>query len=71
MVVVMKTTRQVCKECDAYRPFDKHGPNHILHLLLTLLTFGLWSVIWLLITIGKEFEPYHCRVCGEKWYRQI
>jgi hypothetical protein len=28
-------------------------PNHILHLLLTLLTFGLWAVIWLAVsTLG-------------------
>ena len=32
-----------------------HRPNHILHLILTILTFGLWAVVWLLLTaLGGE-----------------
>ena len=27
-----------------------HRPNHILHLILTILTLGAWAVIWLLVT---------------------
>jgi hypothetical protein len=27
------------------------GPNHPLHLLLTLLTFGMWLPVWLIVTI--------------------
>lgn len=27
------------------------GPNHLLHLILTVMTFGLWAPIWLLITV--------------------
>ena len=27
------------------------GPNHLLHLLLTLFTCGMWLPIWLLVTI--------------------
>jgi Protein of unknown function (DUF2510) len=27
------------------------GPNHGLHLLLTLLTFGTWLPVWLIVTI--------------------
>lgn len=26
--------------------------NHVLHLLLTLITFGLWAPIWLIIGIS-------------------
>jgi hypothetical protein len=28
-----------------------HRPNHILHLLLSLITLGLWLPVWLLLTI--------------------
>jgi hypothetical protein len=30
-----------------------HGKpvNHVLHLLLTLVTLGLWSIAWLIITL--------------------
>ena len=27
-------------------------PNHVLHLLLTLLTFGLWAVVWAVLAFG-------------------
>ena len=27
--------------------------NHILHLLLTLVTLGLWAVVWLLLVAMK------------------
>jgi hypothetical protein len=28
-----------------------HRPNHILHLILTILTFGIWAVVWILVAI--------------------
>ena len=28
-----------------------HRPNHILHLILTILTLGLWAVVWVLAAI--------------------
>jgi hypothetical protein len=39
--------------------------NHVLHLLLTLVTFGLWAIVWILLAItGGEkrcvvsIDPY-------------
>jgi hypothetical protein len=30
-------------------------PNHVLHLLLTLLTLGLWAIVWVVVAfIGGE-----------------
>lgn len=29
-------------------------PNHILHLILTLLTFGLWAIVWIILTAKGE-----------------
>jgi hypothetical protein len=28
-----------------------HRPNHILHLILSIVTAGLWLIVWLLIVI--------------------
>ena len=28
-------------------------PNHILHLILTLVTFGLWAIIWIIIALSS------------------
>jgi hypothetical protein len=30
-------------------------PNHVLHLILTLVTFGLWAIVWIALAfIGGE-----------------
>jgi hypothetical protein len=29
-------------------------PNHILHLLLSLISFGIWIIIWIFISFGGE-----------------
>jgi len=31
-------------------------PNHILHLLLTILTAGLWAIVWIILTITSKKE---------------
>jgi hypothetical protein len=27
-------------------------PNHLLHLILTVLTFGLWAIVWIIVAIS-------------------
>jgi hypothetical protein len=29
-------------------------PNHILHLLLTLVTVGLWAIVWIILAVVKH-----------------
>jgi hypothetical protein len=32
-----------------------HRPNHTLHLILTLVTFGLWGLVWIgVVALGGE-----------------
>lgn len=44
--------------------------NHILHLLLSLVTFGLWIIVWILIAInsGEKRHLYQIdkygRICS-------
>jgi hypothetical protein len=35
-----------------------HRPNNTLHLILTLVTFGLWGIVWLLVALlgGEKRE---------------
>jgi hypothetical protein len=28
-----------------------HRPNHILHLILTIVTLGIWAIVWILLTL--------------------
>lgn len=29
-------------------------PNHILHLILTLVTFGLWAIVWVIVAASSK-----------------
>jgi hypothetical protein len=31
-----------------------HRPNHLLHLVLTLVTFGIWSLVWITVSITSR-----------------
>lgn len=29
-------------------------PNHVLHLILTIITAGLWGIVWIILAITKH-----------------
>jgi len=35
-----------------HRPRRK--PNHVLHLLLTIITVGLWGLVWIFVSITGQ-----------------
>ena len=51
-----------CKSCDRQVMIHRRSPNHVLHLLLTLLTGGLWLFIWILASI--RIGGWRCSQCG-------
>jgi hypothetical protein len=40
--------------------------NHVLHLILTLVTLGLWSLVWLTLGIISSAKGFRCTQCGTK-----
>ena len=28
-----------------------HRPNHILHLILTIITLGFWAIVWIAVAV--------------------
>lgn len=47
---------------EMYRLLNKRGDyktNHILHVLLTLVTVGVWLPAWVLITFYNSHKLYH------------
>lgn len=42
------------------------SPNHVLHLLLSIVTAGLWLIVWLVIATGGHFT---CGECGTRVLR--
>ena len=43
---------------------EKPGTNHILHLILTLVTFGVWIIVWVLAAMASSSNSYRCPHCG-------
>lgn len=53
-----------CKVCNRRMACEVCGVNHILQLLLSLVTCGLWLPVWLLCCVTSSHP--RCLTCGEK-----
>lgn len=51
-----------CKDCAKQSVVFRKGTNHILHLLLTLCTAGIWLIFWFGNAI--KFGGWRCIQCG-------
>lgn len=52
-----------CPHCDRQVLAQGSTPNHILHLILSIITIGLWIPLWILISL-KSIGGYRCVNCG-------
>lgn len=59
----MPSKRMYCPTCGDYRRADSPGASHVLHLLLSLLSCGLWVPIWFMIGLTSN---YCCAACGSR-----
>lgn len=53
-----------CKVCQQQRLMLRDGANHLLHLVLTVLTGGLWLIVW--IGCSVQFGGWRCSQCGHQ-----
>jgi hypothetical protein len=53
-----------CPTCKAQRLLLRERPNHILHLILTIVTLGLWAVVWIIIAAQTSGAAARCSQCG-------
>lgn len=60
-----KHAPRYCRSCDQRVLGVASTPNHVLHLLLTLITVGLWLPVWLLIALFSD-QSFRCPQCGGK-----
>lgn len=52
-----------CKTCGKSTLHLQKTTSHVLHLLLSVLTAGLWIVIWVLVSISNSTQG-QCTECG-------
>jgi hypothetical protein len=62
--MAISKARIYCKDCQANRLGEKQATSHVLHLILTVLTVGLWLPVWLLVSFINGIARYRCPVCG-------
>jgi len=54
----------VCANCGRVMG-QKTGLNHVLHLVLTVFSGGMWGIfVWLPLGILAANKPYLCTKCG-------
>jgi len=56
--------RQWCPECKKYVLAVRPRTNRILHLLLSVLTMGVWLIVWACTADLSTKRPLQCPVCG-------
>lgn len=57
-------TSAYCPTCQRQSNFQKPRINHVLHLILTLVTLGLWGFVWIALGIGNASKSVRCVTCG-------
>ncbi len=63
--MAVKTTGKYCNHCQKNVMAQGNRPNHLLHLILSVVTAGFWLVIWLILIVFNAGE-YRCTQCGNK-----
>ena len=53
-----------CEQCEKTTLHLEKKTEHLLHLLLSVVTAGAWIPVWLLMSMGTS-DP-RCTVCGRK-----
>lgn len=61
----IKKARRYCPQEDKLVLAEKQTPNHILHLLLSVVTMGFWIPIWIIVTIAAG-NTFYCPDCASK-----
>ena len=60
-------TSHYCATCQRQTLHTKDRINHILHLILSLLTVGLWAIfVWIPLGGKNSATRSRCTVCGSK-----
>lgn len=66
-----KTEQDVAFDIERTKELIKNQKvNHILHLLLSILTGGLWLIVWILISISASMEKKRLEKVLKKLYNE-
>ena len=63
----IENSQKFCDRCNDYVLATKKSTNHILHLLLSILTCGIWILVW--IAVSMKVGGWRCSRCGSPVYK--
>ena len=63
----MEQCQMYCKGCQRAVLAQRPKVNHILHLLLSILTAGIWIIVWILVS-ALHLGGWKCSGCGRDTY---
>lgn len=63
-----ETANIYCEECDNRTLHERriHDVSHLLHLVLTFCTCGLWLFVWMTCILFPDKDKWRCTDCGTK-----
>lgn len=59
-----KQTTAYCYVCGKQSRYVKPRINHTLHLILAIVTIGIWGIVWLILGLSNSGKPVRCVTCG-------
>ncbi len=55
-----------CQKCNRKTQHEKSKVNHILHLILSILTGGFWIPVWVMLWVCSYWGGGICIHCGKR-----
>jgi len=54
-----------CKNCDKSTLHITERPNHVLHVILSIISVGIWIPVWFILSFFSRMNNVgDCTVCG-------
>jgi DNA-directed RNA polymerase subunit RPC12/RpoP len=59
-----------CSHCKKKVKVRKNKLNHIFHFIMTIITLGIWAIIWIFLALSNAFE-WRCVNCGHRAKKRL
>lgn len=62
--MAIKQKRKYCRECRRKTLHQKEEFSFAVGCLLTIVTGGLFALVWGIVILSDMVKPYRCQSCG-------
>lgn len=59
-----RSIKAFCPRCRHRHEFVRAKINHRLHLILSVVTGGIWLISWVALCLRIRLSPWNCEHCG-------